>query len=62
MHIHTHIHTYTQIHVYINKYVHTNTMQISVNGVDMLLKKHEDFAMTADGHDEKIKALCEQAS
>ena len=62
MHIHTHIHTYTQIHVYINKYVHTNTMQISVNGVDMLLKKYEDFVMTADGHDEKIKALCEQAS
>ena len=37
-------------------------MQISVNGVDMLLNKYEDFVMTADGHDEKIKALCEQAS
>ena len=65
--IHTHTHTYahthaythihTQIHVYINKYVLTNTMPMSVNGVDMLLKKHEDFVMTADAHDEKIKAL-----
>ena len=37
-------------------------LQTSVDGVEVLLKKHEDFEMTAAAHDEKIKALCEQAS
>lgn len=37
-------------------------MQTSVDGVEVLLKKHEDFEMTAAAHDEKIKALYEQAS
>ena len=46
----------------INKYVHTNAMQTSVNGVELLQKKHEDFQMTANAHDEKIKALWEQAN
>ena len=33
-----------------------------MDGAEVLLKKHEDFEMTAAAHDEKIKALCEQAS
>ena len=33
-------------------------MQISVK---LMMKKHKDFQMTSNAHDEKIKALCEQA-
>ena len=50
-------------HAYIHTYIHyTYTLQTSVDGAEVLLKKHEDFEMTAAAHDEKIKALCEQAS
>ena len=55
------IHTHT--HTHINTYIHcTYSLQTSVDGAEVLLKKHEDFEMTAAAHDEKIKALCEQAS
>ena len=37
-------------------------VQTSVDSVEMLLKKHEDFIMSGIPHDEKVKALCEQAS
>lgn len=37
-------------------------VQTSVDSVEMLLKKHEDFVMSFLTHDEKIKALCEQAN
>ena len=37
-------------------------IQTSVDGVEELLKKHEEFEMTAMAHDEKIRALQEQAN
>ena len=52
-------HTYTRTYTYIHC---TYALQTSVDGAEVLLKKHEDFEMTAAAHDEKIKALCEQAS
>ena len=37
-------------------------MQTSIDGVEELLKKHEEFEKTAMAHDEKIRALQEQAN
>ena len=48
--------------IYFLKYIRTYILQTSGDGVKVLLKKHGDFEMAAAAHDEKIRALCEQAS
>lgn len=36
--------------------------QTSVDSVEALLKKHEDFESTSVAHDERVRALSEQAN
>ena len=52
--------TYTHTHCIC---IHTHTyIQTSVDSVEVLLKKHEDFESTSVAHDDRIRTLSEQAN
>ena len=50
------------IHICMEKGILGFTPQNTVDEVQMLIRKHEDFEATTQAHDERIKQLSEQAN